>query len=108
MFIPMFKSVAKGNWGAMRCISCCGEMRVVLVDQDPGMAGYEHQTLECSGCNKTERRLAFTGDKAFWPAEYWRTSIAIDAPPALLARTDEFECRRGMVAMKLPRRQFQH
>jgi hypothetical protein len=65
----------------MRCISCSGEMRVVLVDQDPGMksAGYEHRTLECSGCKKTERRLAFTGDKAFWPAEYWRTSIAIDA-----------------------------
>jgi hypothetical protein len=65
----------------MRCISCCGEMRVVRVDQDSGMqaAGYEHQTLECSGCNKTERRLAFTGDKTFWPAEYWRASIAIDA-----------------------------
>jgi len=56
-------------------------MRVVRVDQDSGMktAGYEHQTLECSGCNKTERRLAFTGDKTFWPAEYWRASMAIDA-----------------------------
>src|SRR5262245_36911126 len=80
----MFETAARKSpilGGAMRCISCCGDMRVVRVDQDSGMeaAGYEHQTLECSGCNKTERRLAFTGDKTFWPAEYWRASIAIDA-----------------------------
>jgi hypothetical protein len=80
----MFETAARKGpilGGAMRCISCCGDMRVVRVDQDSGMeaAGYEHQTLECSGCNKTERRLAFTGDKTFWPAEYWRASIAIDA-----------------------------
>ena len=66
--------------GTMRCISCRAEMRVLQVEQDHSMkaAGYEHQTLECSRCKKTERRLALTGDKASWP-EYWRSLIALDA-----------------------------
>jgi hypothetical protein len=53
---------------------------MVRIEQDQGMklAGYEHQTLECSGCQKTERRLAFTSDKASNP-EFWRTTLAIDA-----------------------------
>jgi hypothetical protein len=47
----------------MLCISCRAEMRVVRIEQDQAMmaAGYEHQTLECVACRKTERRLALTG-----------------------------------------------
>jgi hypothetical protein len=54
-------------------------MRVVRIEQDQGMmaAGYEHQTLECVVCRKTERRLALTGDKTSWP-DYWRALLAID------------------------------
>jgi hypothetical protein len=50
----------------MQCMSCGAEMRIVRVEQDPGMkaAGYEHRTLGCSGCEKTERRLAFSGEAA--------------------------------------------
>jgi hypothetical protein len=68
---------AKG--GVMRCNSCCAEMRVVLVEQDHGMkaVGYEHQTLECVGCQKTERRLAFSNDRS--SVENWQAVTAIDA-----------------------------
>jgi hypothetical protein len=63
----------------MRCNSCSAEMRVVLVEQDYGMkaVGYEHQTLECLGCQKTERRLAFSNDRS--SVENWRAVTAIDA-----------------------------
>jgi hypothetical protein len=63
----------------MQCLSCRADMRMVRIEQDQGMklAGYEHQTLECSGCQRTERRLAFTSDKA--SNQFWRTTLAIDA-----------------------------
>jgi hypothetical protein len=69
----------------MRCNSCRAEMRVVLVHQDYGMkaVGYEHQTLECQGCQKTERRLAFSNDRASRFAENLRAPTAIDAPTSL-------------------------
>jgi hypothetical protein len=56
----------------VRCIVCGAEMRVAQVEQDQAMksAGYEHRQLECVGCQKTERRLAFSGDPASWPIEY--------------------------------------
>jgi hypothetical protein len=56
----------------MRCISCGAEMRIVRVEQDLAMraAGYEHRRLECVGCQKTERRLAFSGDSASLPVEF--------------------------------------
>ena len=56
----------------MRCISCGAEMRIVQVEQDLAMraAGYEHRRLECVGCQKTERRLAFSGDSASLPVEF--------------------------------------
>ena len=64
----------------MQCLSCRADMQVVRIQQDQGMklAGYEHQTLQCSGCQKTERRLEFTCDKASNP-EFWRATLAIDA-----------------------------
>ena len=45
--------------------------------------GYEHQTLECLGCQKTERRLAFSNDRASRFAENPRAATAIDAPTSL-------------------------
>ena len=56
----------------MRCISCGAEMRIVQLEQDLAMraAGYEHRRLECVRCQKTERRLAFSGDSASLPFEY--------------------------------------
>jgi hypothetical protein len=55
----------------MRCISCGGEMRLVLVERDDTMMvpGYEHQTVRCSGCNEVERRLVFSGESGSRPAE---------------------------------------
>jgi hypothetical protein len=62
----------------MRCNLCSAEMRVVLVEQDHGMkaVGYEHQTLECLGCQKTERRLAFSNHTS--SVEDLRAVTAID------------------------------
>jgi len=56
----------------MLCISCGGEMRIARIEQDSRMKadGYEHRTLECVRCQKTERRLAFSGERASWPLEY--------------------------------------
>jgi hypothetical protein len=57
----------------MLCISCRADMRVVRIEQDASMkaAGYEHRKLECVGCQRTERRLAFSGNSALWPVEIW-------------------------------------
>jgi hypothetical protein len=45
----------------MRCVACGAEMRLTQAAPDNTMivAGYEHQTLECSGCHEVERRLVF-------------------------------------------------
>jgi hypothetical protein len=62
---------------AMLCISCRADMRVVRIEQDASMkaAGYEHRKLECVGCQRTERRLAFSGDGALWPVEIWALPV---------------------------------
>src|SRR5262245_52841883 len=47
----------------MRCF-LCGEEKVLaeaIPVEDMAVPGFEHQTLECPGCNDTERRLVFTG-----------------------------------------------
>ena len=49
-------------------------------------AGYEHQMLECAACRKTERRLAFTGEKMAWP-RYWHAHFVL-APKSLIERDD--------------------
>ena len=48
-------------WGAMRCIGCGEEMRLVqaVADHTMMVRGYEHHTLECPGCHEVERRLVF-------------------------------------------------
>ena len=59
----------------MLCISCGAEMRIARIEQDAAMkaSGYEHRKLECVHCGKTERRLAFSGDR---PNEY-RSALAL-------------------------------
>jgi len=49
----------------MRCLACGAEMRLMQAVPDNTMmvAGYEHQTWQCSSCNDVERRLAFTRGK---------------------------------------------
>jgi hypothetical protein len=56
-------------------------MQLLRVEQDQAMkaAGYEHQTFQCRGCEKTERRLGFTGAQASWPAAY-RWALGVIAP----------------------------
>ena len=73
----------------MLCISCRGDMRVVRVEQDASMkaAGYEHRKLECVGCQRTERRLALSGDGALWPVETWALpSLSVRKQPASSGR----------------------
>jgi hypothetical protein len=68
----------------MLCIACGAEMRIARIEQDAAMkaAGYEHQTCECLRCRKTERRLAFSGDRASWPVEYrWALASLSGAKP---------------------------
>src|SRR5262245_14448793 len=66
-----------GGCFAMLCISCGADMRVVRIEQDASMkaAGYEHRKLECVGCQRTERRLAFSGDGVLWPVEIWALPV---------------------------------
>ena len=49
----------------MLCIACGAEMRLVQAVPDTTMmvTGYEHHTLQCTGCNDIERRLVFTREK---------------------------------------------
>jgi hypothetical protein len=47
----------------MRCMAC-GEEKVLaeaIPAEDMAVPGFEYQTLECPGCNDSERRLLFTG-----------------------------------------------
>jgi hypothetical protein len=50
----------------MRCMACGAEMRVVQVvpDETLKVPGYEHHTLQCSGCNDVEQRLVFNRESA--------------------------------------------
>jgi hypothetical protein len=60
----------------MRCMACGAEMRLMQVVPDDTMmvAGYEHHTLQCTGCDEVERRLVFSREKT--PVE------SVPAPPA--------------------------
>jgi hypothetical protein len=49
-------------------------------------AGYEHRKFECIGCQRTERRLAFSGDSASLPFEYrWALASLFAAKPSSVA-----------------------
>jgi hypothetical protein len=71
----------------MRCLACGAEMRVVEVAADDTMmvTGYEHHTLQCSGCDEVERRLVFSREGTVRPAKPApprRPPVAAAAPPA--------------------------
>jgi hypothetical protein len=51
---------------AMRCLACGEEMALVeaVADETMMVPGYEHQTLWCSACGESERRLIFNSAKS--------------------------------------------
>jgi hypothetical protein len=55
----------------MRCIACGAEMILMKVVPDTNMmvAGYEHHTLQCSGCYEVEQRLVFSQRSESRPVE---------------------------------------
>jgi hypothetical protein len=59
---------------------CGAEMQLVQAVPDETMmvAGFEHRTLQCSGCDEIERRLVFNPERA--AASVNATSVAV-APP---------------------------
>ena len=72
--------------GIAMCIACGAEMRLMQAVPDNTMmvSGYEHHTLQCTGCDEVERRLVFTREKK--PAAMCRSSQSVrlrQAPPKL-------------------------
>jgi hypothetical protein len=67
----------------MRCMACGAEMQVVQVVPDNTLLvpGYEHHTLQCSGCNDIERRLVFNREAAERAAAAEATPAAPPAEP---------------------------
>ncbi len=65
----------------MKCMACGAEMQLVQTVPDETMmvAGFEHRTLQCSGCDEIERRLVFNPERAAAAAAD-AASIA-EAPP---------------------------
>jgi hypothetical protein len=61
-------------------------MQVVQVEHDDTMTvpGYERQTLQCAGCNETERRTLLV-EPALRPGEPAPTKTAPSSPPTLAA-----------------------
>jgi hypothetical protein len=55
----------------MRCIACGGEMILTAVKpDDAGMvAGFKHETLQCSVCRDIERRFVYGGDSSEQPEQ---------------------------------------
>jgi hypothetical protein len=53
----------------------------VVPDATLEVPGYEHHTLQCSGCNDVERRLVFNRESAARAAEPVPESTAPPVPP---------------------------
>jgi hypothetical protein len=73
-------AAVQGWVSAMRCMVCGAEMRLMQSVPDDTMmvAGYEHQTWACTGCDEVERRLMFT-----------RAKTPIDAVPPPAAQSQD-------------------
>jgi len=65
-------------------MACGAEMQVVQVVPDDTLMvpGYEHHTLQCSGCNDIERRLVFNRESAEQAAAATEAEATPVAPPA--------------------------
>jgi len=77
----------KAEGKVVLCILCGAEMRLAKVEPDETMmvAGFEHHTLECTGCGEVERRLTFRRESAPEP-------MPVDpAPPVAPASADHIE-----------------
>jgi hypothetical protein len=77
----------------MRCMACGAEMHVVQVVPDDTMMvpGYEHHTLQCSGCSDTERRLVFNREAAERAAAAETESVPVVPPPEAVPTTNTDE-----------------
>ena len=55
--------------GIMRCMACGGEMILTAVKTDDGgmVAGFKHETLQCSVCRDIEHRFVFGRDSSGEP-----------------------------------------
>ena len=76
----------------MLCIACGAEMRIARIEQDAAMkaTGHEHQTWERLRCRKTERRLAFSCDRASWSLQYrWVLVSLSGAKPTCLGNNQK-------------------
>jgi hypothetical protein len=82
----------------MRCMACGAEMRLMQVVPDDTMmvAGYEHHTLQCTGCDEVERRLVFNREKT--PVD------SVPAPPTRRVAPETKAQETGAKASALPLR----
>jgi hypothetical protein len=68
----------------MRCLGCGAEMILLKVVPDTNMmvTGYEHHTLQCSGCYEVEQRLIFSLRNEPPPDDKRPDRLAAEAPAA--------------------------
>src|SRR5438132_772824 len=67
----------------MKCLACGTEMQLVeaVPDETIMVAGFEHRTLQCPGCNEVERRLVFNPDRAAAAADAASVTVAPPVSP---------------------------
>ena len=58
-------------------------MRLMQAVPDNTMmvSGYEHHTLQCTGCDEVERRLVFTREKRPDDCNHWQAARTAAAVP---------------------------
>jgi hypothetical protein len=86
----------------MRCVTCGTEMHLVQVVEDDTkmVTGYEHHTLECSGCCEIERRLVFNQSRK----SRTRRNVQVVHDPSYEAAYSAKDTTSSMVVMRHRRR----
>jgi hypothetical protein len=71
-------------------MACGAEMRLMQVvpDETLEVPGYEHHTLQCSGCNDVEQRLVFNRESAARAAEPVPANAAPPVPPVAVESSE--------------------